>query len=82
MSDRELKVITGRSYREWTEIPYPVDQYVHQHFGGFVPEIIHVHENGGDLVSPAREARKTLELMLGMLKSHEMGNTRINFPLD
>ncbi len=82
VSDRELKVITGESYREWTETPYPVDSYVHQHFGGFVPEMIHVHENGGDLVSPAREARKTLELMLGMLRSHEQGNKRVDFPLD
>lgn len=81
VSDRELKVVTGGSYREWSETPYPVDQYVHQHFGGFVPEIIHVHENGGGLVSPATEARKTLELMLGMLKSHELGNSRVDFPL-
>ena len=55
---------------------------MHQHFGGFVPEAIHVLENGGDLVSPGREARKTLELMLGMLKSHECGNVRVDFPLD
>lgn len=82
VSDRELKVVTGASYREWSETVVPVDQHIHQHFGGFVPEAIHVLENGGDLVSPGREARKTLELMLGMLKSHERGNVRVDFPLD
>ena len=45
-----------------------------------ITEAIYVHENGGDLVSPAREARKTLELMR-MLKSHELGNARVDFPL-
>ena len=27
------------------------------------------------------EARKTVEIMLGMLRSHALGNTRVNLPL-
>jgi hypothetical protein len=46
-----------------------------------VGELIDVLEHGGELVSPAREARKTLELMLGILKSHHAGNNRVDFPL-
>ena len=55
--------------------------YMHQFKAGFVPEIVDVLENGGSLVSPAKEARKTLEIMLGILKSHHAGNSRVGFPL-
>ena len=34
-----------------------------------------------DPVSPAREARKSLEVILGILKSHHAGNARVDFPL-
>ena len=47
-----------------------------------VAELIDVLENGGDLVSPAREARKTLEIILAILKSHHEGNRRIDLPLE
>ena len=33
------------------------------------------------VLSPAREARRTLELMLGIMKSHHAGNNRVDFPL-
>ena len=54
---------------------------MHEFQAGFIPEIVDVLENGSDLVSPAREGRKTLEIMLGILKSHHAGNTRVEFPL-
>ncbi len=44
-------------------------------------EMIEGIENGGALVSSGREARKTLEIMLGILRSHEEGNARVNFPI-
>ena len=44
-------------------------------------ELVDVLENGGELISPGREARKTLEIILGMLRSHQAGNARVNFPL-
>ena len=47
-----------------------------------VREIIHCIENGGETISPPREARKTLEIILGFLASQKKGNVRIDFPLD
>ena len=49
--------------------------------GALVAELVHLLEHGGDPVSPAREARKSLEVILGILKSHHAGNTRVDFPL-
>ena len=34
------------------------------------------------VVSPPREARKTLEIILGFMASQKRGNARIDFPLD
>ena len=48
---------------------------------GAVAERVHVLEKGGDLVSPAAEARKTVELMLAILKSHELRNVRVDLPI-
>jgi len=47
----------------------------------YLSEAIDVLENGGELISPGREARKTVEIMLGILTSHHRGNTRVDFPL-
>ena len=47
-----------------------------------VRELIHVIENGGQTISPPREARKTLEVLLGFMASQKKGNVRIDFPLD
>jgi hypothetical protein len=38
-------------------------------------------ESGKPLVSSGREARKTLEIMLAILKSHHQGNVRVDLPL-
>ena len=46
-----------------------------------VAELIDVIENGGDLLSPAREAKKTVEVLVGFLQSHARGNVRVNLPL-
>ncbi|MBI3923898.1 MAG: Gfo/Idh/MocA family oxidoreductase [Armatimonadetes bacterium] len=48
---------------------------------GALSELIHALENGCELVSSGREARKTLEIMLAILKSHELGNARVALPL-
>ena len=81
ISDREAILIRATSHREWSRQTLVPANYMLQHQAGFVPEIVDVLENGGELVSPAREARKTLEIMLGILESHHAGNTRIDFPL-
>jgi hypothetical protein len=81
VSDREAVLTRAASHREWSRQTLVPTNYMHQFQGGFVPEIVDVLENGGDLISPAREARKTLEIMMGILKSHHLGNSRVDFPL-
>ena len=43
-------------------------------------ELIDVIEHGGDGVSTAAEARKTLQIMLGFLKSQQEGNRLVDVP--
>ena len=43
-------------------------------------ELIDVIENGGAGVSTATEARKTLQIMLGFLKSQQEGNRLVEVP--
>lgn len=81
VSDRGLTVIRGIGHTEWARSTLPVDDYMYTYQLAAVAELIQVLEQGGDLISPAREARKTLEIMLAMLKSHERGNVRVNLPL-
>jgi predicted dehydrogenase len=80
VSDREAILTRATNHREWSRQTMVPANYMHQFQGGFIPEIVDVLDNGGELVSPAREARKTLEIMLGILKSHHAGNTRVDFP--
>ena len=81
ISDVEAFVI--RNLSEWTrsKTPLEIDQYMVNGILGAVEELIRALENGGELVSPAHEARKTVELMLAILKSHELGNVRVDLPL-
>jgi len=81
VSDRGVTVIQGDSHTEWAKVALPVDDYMYTYQLAALAELIQVLERGGDLISPAREARKTLEILLAMLKSHELGNVRVNLPL-
>ncbi len=47
-----------------------------------IREMIGAIENGGQTISPPREARKALEIILGFMASQKKGNVRIDFPLD
>jgi predicted dehydrogenase len=47
-----------------------------------IRDLIRVMEQGGETISPPREARHTLEIILGFLASQKKGNARIDFPLD
>ncbi|MBV7332061.1 Gfo/Idh/MocA family oxidoreductase [Chloroflexi bacterium TSY] len=82
VSDRGLDVIQANSHFAWSRANVPVTDYMQSYQLGAVAELVHVLEHGGKLVSTGREARKTLEIMLAMLKSHERGNVRVNLPLD
>lgn len=81
VSDRGLKVIRGASNHQWSATDIAPDSYRCERQLAAVAELIHVHENGGELVSSGREARKTVEIMLGILRSHHAGNVRVDLPL-
>ncbi|MEE2657874.1 MAG: hypothetical protein VX733_05165 [Candidatus Latescibacterota bacterium] len=81
VSDREVNLIRGDSHFQWSRANLPLGEYMQTHQLSCVSELIHILENGGGLVSPGEEARKTLEIMLGMLRSHKLGNHRVDFPL-
>lgn len=81
VSDRGISVIRGLSHTEWSKAEISAGDYMYSYQLASVAELVHVLENGGDLVSSGTEARKTVELMLAMLKSHERGNVRVDLPL-
>lgn len=69
-----------RRDRNTTEFfPFPSHQFTG--ISACVAELIDVIENGGDLLSPAREAKKTVEILVGFLQSHTRGNVRVDLPL-
>ena len=81
ISDRGASLIRSRSHYESTTSPILSGKYAMENQTAAVGELIRALEEGGDLVSPAREARKTVEIMMGILKSHHGGNCRVDFPL-
>jgi predicted dehydrogenase len=46
-----------------------------------VEEMVQLITHGGESVSPPREARRTLEIMLGFLQSHAEGGCRVEMPI-
>jgi UDP-N-acetylglucosamine 3-dehydrogenase len=81
ISDIEAAVIRGTDHWSRSRTAIVADDYLYAEQLGAVAELVHILEQGGELVSPAREARKTVEIMLAMLKSHELGNVRVNLPM-
>jgi hypothetical protein len=71
-------LITASSHYEWSTTNIRVENFRATHQLGSLYEIIDVIENGGELVSSGREARKTTQIMLGILDSHHAGNVRVN----
>lgn len=78
ISDQKFEVITQRKPRWWSHAEVPVDDYMYSKQSGAVSELVYVLDHGGELVSPGIEARKTLQIMLGVLESHHSGNVRVN----
>ena len=81
VSDRDISVIRGTSHSEWGRTTVAPDEYWATFQLDAVAELIHVLEHGGRLVSPGQEGRKTLEIMLAILKSQQLSNDRVNLPL-
>ena len=73
-----------RKYDAGARVPvshtlHPV-QYQVQGLAATYAELIDVIENGGIGVSTATEARKTLQIMLGFLESHQQGSRLVEVP--
>jgi predicted dehydrogenase len=81
ISDRSFRLIRGQSNSEWAAAEIPSPRYLYQGQLGAVDELVKVLDQGGDLVSSGVEARKTLEIILAMLKSHQQNNSRVDLPL-
>ncbi len=82
ISDRQATLIRSTGHLEWSRMEIvPTQEFMLTHQSGAVAELVHVLEQGGELISTGREARKTLEIMLAILQSHTQGNVRVNLPL-
>ncbi|MCC6453871.1 MAG: Gfo/Idh/MocA family oxidoreductase [Caldilineaceae bacterium] len=81
ISDRGLTLIRGISHYEWSYSTILPGDYMFTYQAAAVAELVDCLESGKPLVSSGREARKTLEIMLAMLKSHHQGNVRVDLPL-
>ena len=46
-----------------------------------VMELVQLLDEGGEPISPGREAMKTVEIMIGFLKSQQKGNSKVNIPV-
>lgn len=81
ISDQECILVRSDAHRGSSRMAVVADEYQMTMQAAAVAELIHVLEHGGELISSARSARQTLEIMLAMLKSHQLGNVRVNLPL-
>ena len=69
-----------RRDRHTTErFPFPSHQLTG--ISACIAELIDVIENGGAVLSPPQEAKKTVEVLIGFLQSHTRGNVRVDLPL-
>ena len=82
LSDRNMKIIRASSHYQWEESDVVTEPHMYTHQLGAVAELVNALK-GEDvsLSCPPREARKALELIIAMLKSHSEGNRRVDLPL-
>ena len=78
ISDTGATLVRSMSHPGSWSSPITPGDYLAEFQLAAIAELVHVIENGGDLVSPPREARKSLDIMLAMLKSHHLGNHRVD----
>lgn len=81
MSDQELTIIRQGTDGQWSRTPVIPDKTKEAGLLAAVNELIDTLEQGGELISSGRSARKTVEVILAMLRSHAQGNRRVNLPL-
>ena len=79
ITDQESTLITPQpSSRWWSRATMAPPKFMYTRQSGAVAELVEVLERGGTLVSPPEEGRKTLQIMLGILESHQKGNVRVD----
>jgi hypothetical protein len=83
ISDRGARIIKGANHYSWNVAELLPSAHLYTRQLAAVNELVIALEQseGAQLVSSGREARKTLEIILGMLHSHTRGNIRVDFPL-
>ncbi len=82
LSDHHARVIRGKSHFEWPATDLVVAGLTYERIIGALHELIHCLEHGTQLVSDGYQGRKTLELILAMMASHQRGNHRVDLPLN
>ncbi len=79
ISDQKSELITPQpASRWWSQAALVPNHFMYTKQSGAVAELVDVLDNGGTLISPPEEARKTLQVMLGILESHHNGNIRVD----
>ena len=85
--------VNNQSVEVWEQVPgldpmtmshrtLPVPMTQRADTPAAIADLIDAMEQGRETVSPPREARKTLSIILAMLQSQAAGNTPIRFPVD
>ena len=46
-----------------------------------VQELVRLVDSGGQPVSPAKDAHRVVEIMIGFLESQRLGNVRVDLPI-
>jgi predicted dehydrogenase len=60
----------------------PLGNYARTGLVAAAADLLNVLEQGGEVLSPPREARKSVEIMVAVLQSHHRGGVTIRLPLD
>ena len=82
VSDRRTVVITSSGHLDWSYQDLVSDgSFAMEYQAGAVAELVHALDHGGMLESPGTEARKSLEILLTILRSHVEGNVKVTMPL-
>ncbi len=81
INDQELQVIRPAADGKFERTVVAPEPGIEAGLLAAVSELVNAVEHGRELTSSGRSARRTLEVMLAMLRSHALGNVRVNLPL-
>lgn len=82
-SDVHLEIAVQENAQQPLRRTYvPAPQVTRSGMVAAVADLLHVLEHGGETLSPPREARKSVELMLALLQSSHLGGALVRLPLE